>query len=141
MGCLQDETFRFHRNGEDYGGFCALGTFSDHTVVSEYSCVRIDDDIPFEVACLVGCGVTTGWCSSVRAGETRPGETVVIMGVGGVGINAVQGAAYAGARDVVAIDPNRFKLDAARRLGATHAFSDVDEAREELIDLTRGSDG
>ncbi len=138
VGCLQDETFRFHRNGEDYGGFCALGTFSDHTVVSEYSCVRIDDDIPFEVACLVGCGVTTGWCSSVRAGETRPGETVVIMGVGGVGINAVQGAAYAGARDVVAIDPNRFKLDAARRLGATHAFSDVDEAREELINLTRG---
>ena len=114
MGCLQDETFRFHRNGEDYGGFCAVGTFSDHTVVSEYSCVRIDDDIPFEVACLVGCGVTTGWCSAVRAGETRPGETVAIMGVGGVGINAVQGAAYAGARDVVAIDPNSFKLDMAK---------------------------
>ena len=138
VGCLQDETFRFHRNGEDYGGFCALGTFSDHTVVSEYSCVRIDDDIPFEVASLVGCGVTTGWCSAVRAGETRPGETVVIMGVGGVGINAVQGAAYAGARDVVAIDPNPFKLDTAKRLGATHAFTDVDEAREELIALTRG---
>ena len=138
VGCLQDETFRFHRNGEDYGGFCALGTFSDHTVVSEYSCVRIDDDIPFEVACLVGCGVTTGWCSAVRAGDTRPGETVVIMGVGGVGINAVQGAAYAGARDVVAIDPNPFKLDAAKRLGATHAFSDADEAREALIPLTRG---
>ncbi|HEX3975090.1 MAG TPA: NDMA-dependent alcohol dehydrogenase [Solirubrobacteraceae bacterium] len=138
VGCLQDETFRFHRNGEDYGGFCALGTFSDHTVVSEYSCVRIDDDIPFEVACLVGCGVTTGWCSAVRAGDTRPGETVVIMGVGGVGINAVQGAAYAGARDVVVIDPNPFKLDAAKRLGATHAFTGVEEAREELIGLTRG---
>jgi S-(hydroxymethyl)glutathione dehydrogenase/alcohol dehydrogenase len=138
VGCLQDETFRFHRNGEDYGGFCALGTFSDHTVVSEYSCVRIDDDIPFEVACLVGCGVTTGWCSAVRAGDTRPGETVVIMGVGGVGINAVQGAHYAGARDVVAIDPNPFKLDAAKRLGATHAFSDAEEAREALIPLTRG---
>ena len=78
-GCLQDETFRFHQNGEDFGGFCALGTFSDHTVVSEYSCVRIDDDIPFEVACLVGCGVTTGWCSAVRAGETRAGETVVVI--------------------------------------------------------------
>jgi len=50
VGCLQDETFRFHRDGEDFGGFCALGTFSDHTVVSEYSCVRIDDDVPFEVA-------------------------------------------------------------------------------------------
>ena len=138
VGCLQDETFRFHRNGEDYGGFCALGTFSDHTVVSEYSCLRIDEDIPFEVACLVGCGVTTGWCSAVRAGETRAGETVVIMGVGGVGVNAVQGARYAGATHVIAIDPNQFKLDMAMRLGATHGFTSVDQAREALIDMTRG---
>jgi S-(hydroxymethyl)glutathione dehydrogenase/alcohol dehydrogenase len=138
VGCLQDETFRFHRDGEDYGGFCALGTFSDYTVVSEYSCVRIDDDIPFEVACLVGCGVTTGWCSSVRAGETRPGETVVVFGVGGVGINAVQGARFAGAKDVVAIDPNPFKLDMARRLGATLTATDVEQVRDELIDRTRG---
>jgi NDMA-dependent alcohol dehydrogenase len=138
VGCLQDETFRFHRNGEDYGGFCALGTFSDHTVVSEYSCVRIDDDIPFEVAALVGCGVTTGWCSAVRAGETRPGETVVIMGIGGVGINAVQGARFAGAKNVIAIDPNPFKLEMAGRLGATFTTTDVEQAREELIQLTRG---
>jgi alcohol dehydrogenase (nicotinoprotein) len=138
VGCLQDETFRFHRDGQDYGGFCALGTFSDHTVVSEYSCLRIDDDIPFEIACLVGCGVTTGWCSAVRAGETRPGETVVVMGVGGVGINAVQGARYAGAARVIAIDPNPFKLEMAKRLGATHAFTSPDEAREPLVDMTRG---
>jgi alcohol dehydrogenase (nicotinoprotein) len=138
VGCLQDETFRFHKNGQDYGGFCALGTFSDHTVVSEYSCLRIDDDIPFEVACLVGCGVTTGWCSAVRAGETRAGETVVVMGVGGVGINAVQGARYAGATHVIAIDPNPFKLEMAGRLGATHGFTSVDEAREPLVEMTRG---
>ena len=138
VGCLQDETFRFHRNGEDYGGFCALGTFSDHTVVSEYSCVRIDDDIPFEVACLVGCGVTTGWCSAVRAGETHAGDTVVVIGVGGVGINAVQGAHFAGAKDVIAIDPNPFKLETAKRLGATLTATDVDEAREQIIDRTRG---
>ncbi|HTX07058.1 MAG TPA: zinc-binding dehydrogenase, partial [Solirubrobacteraceae bacterium] len=138
VGCLQDETFRFHRDGEDFGGFCALGTFSDHTVVSEYSCVRIDDDIPFEVACLVGCGVTTGWCSAVRAGETRAGETVVVMGVGGVGINAVQGARYAGAKNVFAIDPHPFKLEMAQRLGATHTATSAEAAREQLIDLTRG---
>jgi len=138
VGCLQDETFRFHRNGEDYGGFCALGTFSDHTVVSEFSCVRIDDDIPFEVACLVGCGVTTGWCSAVRAGETRPGDTVVVFGVGGVGINAVQGASFAGAKDVIAIDPNPFKLDMASRLGATLTATDVEQVREQLVDRTRG---
>jgi NDMA-dependent alcohol dehydrogenase len=138
VGCLQDETFRFHKGGEDYGGFCALGTFSDRTVVSEYSCVRIDDDIPFEVACLVGCGVTTGWCSAVRAGETRPGETVVVLGVGGVGINAVQGARFAGAKNVIAIDPLPFKLDMARRLGATFTATSADEAREELVNLTLG---
>ncbi|MGB8880861.1 MAG: NDMA-dependent alcohol dehydrogenase [Solirubrobacteraceae bacterium] len=138
VGCLQDETFRFHLNGEDFGGFCALGTFSDHTVVSEYSCVRIDDDIPFEVACLVGCGVTTGWCSAVRAGETRAGETVIVMGVGGVGINAVQGARYAGAKNVFAIDPNPFKLEMAQRLGATHTATNVEAAREQLIEETRG---
>ena len=138
VGCLQDETFRFHRGGEDFGGFCALGTFSDHTVVSEYSCVRIDDDVPFEVACLVGCGVTTGWCSAVRAGETRAGETVVIFGIGGVGINAVQGARYAGATTVVAIDPNPFKLEMAGRLGATHTATTVEEAREALFHRTYG---
>jgi S-(hydroxymethyl)glutathione dehydrogenase/alcohol dehydrogenase len=138
VGCLQDETFRFHRDGEDFGGFCALGTFSTRTVVSEYSCLRIDDDIPFEVAALVGCGVTTGWCSAVRAGETRAGETVVILGVGGVGINAVQGARYAGARHVIAIDPNPFKLEMASELGATHTFASADEAREPLIQMTRG---
>jgi alcohol dehydrogenase (nicotinoprotein) len=138
VGCLQDETFRFHRNGEDFGGFCALGTFSDRTVVSEYSCVRIDEDIPFEVAALVGCGVTTGWCSAVRAGETRPGETVVILGIGGVGINAVQGARYAGAANVIAIDPNPFKREMASQLGATYTTGGVEQAREELVGLTRG---
>jgi alcohol dehydrogenase (nicotinoprotein) len=137
-GCLQDETFRFHRDGEDFGGFCALGTWSQHTVVSEFSCLRIDDDIPFEVAALVGCGVTTGWCSAVRAGETRAGETVVIMGVGGVGINAVQGARYAGAKHVIAIDPGAFKRETASELGATHTFASAAEAREAIVDLTRG---
>src|SRR5665213_507523 len=87
---------------------------------------------------VVGCGVTTGWCSAVRAGETRAGETVVIFGIGGVGINAVQGARYAGAANVIAIDPNPFKLEMASQLGATFTTSDLDQAREELIGLTRG---
>jgi alcohol dehydrogenase (nicotinoprotein) len=82
--------------------------------------------------------VTTGWCSAVRAGETRAGDTVVVFGVGGVGINAVQGAAFAGARDVIAIDPNPFKLEMAKQLGATLTATDVEQVREELIDRTRG---
>lgn len=100
--------------------------------------MRIDDDVPFEVACLVGCGVTTGWCSAVRAGETRAGEAVVIFGVGGVGINAVQGARYAGATTVVAVDPNPFKLAMASRLGATHTATNVEEARDVLFHRTHG---
>jgi S-(hydroxymethyl)glutathione dehydrogenase/alcohol dehydrogenase len=74
----------------------------------------------------------------VRAGETRAGETVVIFGIGGVGINAVQGARYAGAANVIAIDPNPFKLEMASQLGATFTTSDLEQAREELIGLTRG---
>ena len=88
--------------------------------------------------CLIRIQLLIFSCSAVRAGETRAGETVVVMGVGGVGINAVQGARYAGAARVVAIDPNPFKLETAKRLGATHAFASVDEAREPLVDLTRG---
>jgi alcohol dehydrogenase (nicotinoprotein) len=138
VGCMQDETFRYHKDGDDFGGFCALGTFSQRGVVSEYSCVRIDEDIPFEVAALVGCGVTTGWSSAVHAAEVQAGDTVVIFGIGGVGISAVQGARFAGATNVIAIDPNPFKLQMARDLGATFATTGVDEARERITDLTRG---
>ncbi len=137
-GCLQDETFRFHQAGEDFGGFCVVGSFSQHTVVSEHSCVPIAEDIPFEVACLVGCGATTGWGSSVYAGDVRAGDTVVVFGTGGVGMNAVQGARLAGAKLLVAIDPVPFKCEQALRFGATHAFTDPDEAFEKVRELTWG---
>ena len=138
VGCLPDGSFRFHEDGVDIGGICALGTFSRHLVVSEWSVAKIDDDLPFDIAALVSCGVTTGWGSSVYAGGVRAGDVTVVFGVGGVGINAVQGARYAGARAVVAVDPVPLKLDAARRLGATHATSDPDEAQQLVVDLTRG---
>ena len=103
--CLPDGTFRFHGDGEDFGQMCLLGTFSQRAVVSEHSCVKIDDDLPLETAALVGCGVPTGWGTAVNAGGVRPGDTTVIYGIGGVGINAVQGAVFAGARNVIAVDP------------------------------------
>jgi NDMA-dependent alcohol dehydrogenase len=137
-GCLQDETFRFHKDGEDFGGFCVVGSFSQYTVVSEYSCVPIEDDIPFEVACLVGCGATTGWGSSVYAGGVQAGDTVVVFGTGGVGMNAVQGARLAGAKFLFAIDPVPFKCEQALAFGATHAFCDPDEAMAKLVELTWG---
>ncbi|MBO0804499.1 MAG: NDMA-dependent alcohol dehydrogenase [Nocardiopsaceae bacterium] len=138
VGCLRDETFRFHSKGEDFGGMCVVGAFSEYSVLSEYSCVKVEDYVPLEVAALVSCGVTTGFCSAVYAGDVRPGDVVVIFGTGGVGMNAVQGARYAGARHVLAIDPNEWKQHQALEFGATHAFGDPEKARDVLVDLTRG---
>jgi S-(hydroxymethyl)glutathione dehydrogenase/alcohol dehydrogenase len=139
IGCLTDDTFRFHDdNGEDLGGMCVVGSFSQYAVLSEWSCVKIEDDVTFDIAALVSCGVTTGFCSAIYAGDVRPGDTVVVFGTGGVGINAVQGARYAGGRNVIAIDPVEFKCEQAKAFGATHAFSDPAKAKEVLIDLTRG---
>jgi alcohol dehydrogenase (nicotinoprotein) len=138
-GLLPDGTFRFHDDdGADFGGFCVLGTFSERAVVSQASCVRIDHDIPFDVAALVGCGVPTGWGSAVYAAGVSAGDTVVIFGAGGVGTNAVQGARYAGARNVIVVDPVPFKRESALKFGATHAFADADEAQHAVVRMTRG---
>ncbi len=138
IGCLVDETFRFHRGGEDLGGMCVVGSFSQYAVLSEWSCVKIEDYVPFEIAALVSCGVTTGFCSATIAGDVQPGDTVVIFGTGGVGMNAVQGARYAGGKYVIAIDPVEYKLERAKEFGATHTFADPVKAKDVLIDLTRG---
>jgi len=106
--------------------------------MSEFSCVKVEDYVPMELAALVSCGVTTGFCSAIYAGDVRVGDTVVVFGTGGVGMNAVQGAAWAGAKHVLAIDPNEWKQQQALQFGATHAFGDPDKAREILVDLTRG---
>jgi S-(hydroxymethyl)glutathione dehydrogenase/alcohol dehydrogenase len=137
-GCLPDGTYRFHHDGEDIGGMCMLGTFSQYAVISEHSCVTIDDDLPLDRAVLVGCGVPTGWGSAVYAAGVQAGETVVIYGVGGIGINAVQGARHAGARNVVAVDPVAFKRDFAEEVGATHSVATAQEAQDLVLQLTRG---
>jgi alcohol dehydrogenase (nicotinoprotein) len=138
IGCLKDETFRFHDGDADVGGMCVLGTFSQYAVIDQDSCIKIDPDIPFDVASLVGCGVTTGWSSSVRLAHVRPGDTVVVFGVGGVGSAAVQGARYAGARNVVAVDPVPFKREMAKVFGATHTSAPGEEAQELVASLTGG---
>lgn len=137
-GLFADGTFRFHRDGEDYGGLCVLGTFSQYAVVSEFSVIPIPDDIPFEVASLVGCGVPTGWGSAVHAAGVRAGQTVVIFGSGGVGSNAVQGAALAGAERVVVVDPVEFKREMATVFGATHTFATAQEATDFVREATWG---
>jgi alcohol dehydrogenase (nicotinoprotein) len=137
-GCLPDETFRFHRNGEDVSQMCMLGSFSQYSTISEFSCVKVDEDLPLEKVVLIGCGVPTGWCSAVYAADVSPGETVVIYGIGGVGANAVQGAAQAGAGNVIAVDPLANKREAAEDLGATHSAGSAEEAYEISQELTRG---
>jgi NDMA-dependent alcohol dehydrogenase len=133
-----DGGYRFHAGGQDYGGMCMLGTFSQYSVISEMSCVKVDDDLPLDTAVLVGCGVPTGWGSSVYAADVEPGETVVIYGIGGIGANAVQGAAHAGAMNIIAVDPLANKREAAEDLGATHSVASAEEALELAKQLTRG---
>jgi S-(hydroxymethyl)glutathione dehydrogenase/alcohol dehydrogenase len=138
VGLQQDGTARHHVRGVDARLMCLLGTFSPYTVVNESSVVRIDDDIPLDKAALVGCGVTTGWGTAVYGAGVKAGDTVVVLGIGGVGANAVQGARIAGATRIVAVDPSEFNREQARVFGATHTFASVDEARAALGDLTRG---
>jgi S-(hydroxymethyl)glutathione dehydrogenase/alcohol dehydrogenase len=137
-GMFLDGTFRFHHGEEDLGGFCTVGSFSEYAVVSEWACIALPDDIPFEIGALVGCGVPTGWGSAVYAAGVRAGDTVVIYGAGGVGSNAVQGARYAGAKNVVVVDPVEFKRDMAKVFGATHTFADAREAHDFVVETTWG---
>ena len=115
-----------------------LGTFSPYMVVHKSSVVKIDPSIPFEVACLVGCGVTTGYGSAVRTADIRPGQDVAIVGVGGVGMSALQGAANAGARHIFVIEPVEWKRDAALKFGATHVYPDINTALMGIAEVTAG---
>lgn len=136
--CLPDGTFRYHEGTTDFGQMCLLGTFSQYAVLSEASVVKIEDDIPLELAALVGCGVPTGFGSAVNAGGTRPGDTVIVYGIGGVGANALQGASVVGARHVIAVDPVEFKRASAPTFGATHAVASAEEAQALALELTWG---
>jgi S-(hydroxymethyl)glutathione dehydrogenase/alcohol dehydrogenase len=135
---ISDGTARHHAGGADLGLMCLLGTFAERTVVHESSCIKVDPGFDPRTSCLLGCGVVTGWGSSVYAAEVRPGDDVVVVGVGGIGINAVQGARIAGAGRIFAIDPVPFKRERALSFGATHAAESLAEARELVGQVTLG---
>ena len=137
-GYLPGERFPFSGPQGNYGGMCMLGTFSQWGVIHQNSVVKVDDDLPLDKAVLVGCGVPTGWGSAVNTADVRAGDTVVVIGIGGIGINAVQGARYAGAKNVIAVDPLENKREKAMELGATHAVATGEEAQQLAVDLTRG---
>ncbi len=121
-----------------YGAMCMIGTFSQYGVIHQTSAVKVDDDLPLDKAVLVGCGVPTGWGSAVYTADVAPGDTVAVYGVGGIGINAVQGARYAGAKYVIAVDPLPNKREKALEVGATHAFGTAADAQQAITELTRG---
>src|ERR1700743_2849454 len=125
---VSDGTFRIQSRGQNVFPMALLAPFSPHMVVHKTSVVKIDPSVPFEVAALVGCGVTTGYGSAVRTADIRPGNDVAIVGVGGVGMSALQGAVAAGARQVFAIDPSEWKRDQALKFGATHVYPDITPA-------------
>ncbi|OMC29490.1 alcohol dehydrogenase [Mycobacterium sp. GA-1841] len=137
-----DHTRRRHVAGpngpEDLMAMMQVGTFSEYVVASERSLVKINDWISLEAASLVSCGVTTGFGSGSVAAGTQVGDTVVVIGVGGIGMNAVQGAKAAGAKHIVAVDPNEFKREVAPNFGATHTAVDAGAAVELVKELTWG---
>jgi NDMA-dependent alcohol dehydrogenase len=138
QGSQLDGSFRMHHEGRNVARSSLIGAFSEISVMPEWSCIKIPKDVPLLSAALLGCGVPTGWGSAVNAARVQPGEVVIIMGVGGIGINAVQGAAHAGAARVIAVDPVVMKQQAALRFGATDAVGSIEEATELARALTDG---
>ena len=130
-GQLEDGSNKHRAQGRDLFVMAKLGTFAERTVVSQRSLIRIGNDVPLDAACLLSCGVPTGWGSAVERGETRPGDVVVVVGIGGLGYSAVQGARVAGASHIVAIDPLENRREAARKVGATVTARSMADARDE----------
>jgi S-(hydroxymethyl)glutathione dehydrogenase / alcohol dehydrogenase len=135
---VADGSFRIQTKGHNVIPMSLVGTFAPYVVVHQTSVVKIDPAIPFDVACLVGCGVTTGYGSAVRSGNIRPGEDVAIIGVGGVGNAALQGAKIAGARRIFAVDPVEWKRDQAQKFGATETYPDIATAMAGIGHATMG---
>lgn len=135
---ISDHTARHHAGDNDLHLMCCLGTFSEHTVVNEASCIKVEPHYPLDKACLLGCGVVTGWGSAVYAADVQPNEDVVVIGLGGIGSNAVQGARLAGARHIIAVDPVEFKREKAMEFGATHTAPSIEEAMETIGQVTKG---
>jgi S-(hydroxymethyl)glutathione dehydrogenase/alcohol dehydrogenase len=137
-GMITDGTSRHHLGDTDVMLFAKLGTFSEYSCVAESQVIKVEPDLPLEAVALVSCGVATGWGSATKRADVAPGDTVVVVGIGGIGINAVQGAAMAGARHVIAIDPVEFKREKAMEFGATHTFASMEEALPKVMELSWG---
>ena len=141
-GARADGSFAFTtRDGRELGAYGQLGTFSEYTLVQQIRVLRYERDIPPQVAAVTSCGVITGYGSAVRAAGIRDGDTVVVVGTGGVGMSAVMGAAIAGAANIVAVDPVAFKREQALKLGATHTAPSVERGAAAGVRADQEQDG
>ncbi|MCX5075666.1 Zn-dependent alcohol dehydrogenase [Streptomyces sp. NBC_00513] len=116
-------TPNFRRGSDDIFGFAGTGTFAEEMVVPAGCAVPIPDDVPFDIAALIGCGVTTGLGAAINTAKVEAGSSVAVIGCGGVGISVIQGAKVQGAAQIVAVDPVASRREAALRFGATEAVS------------------
>ena len=139
LGDQFDGTFRMHgADGADIATMGMLGCFAEWQVYDQLSVVKIAKDIPLELACLVACGVQTGFGSATTAGNVQPGDVVIVAGAGGVGMNALQGARESGAAHVIAVDPVEDKRKWALDFGATESYESIEAAMDRVRHLTNG---
>jgi S-(hydroxymethyl)glutathione dehydrogenase/alcohol dehydrogenase len=117
-----------------------VGGFVEYTVVGEYQCAKIPDDMPMDRAALLGCAVITGFGAVINRAQVKPFQSVAVFGIGGVGVNTVQGAIFSGAHPVIAIDILDSKLEIAKNFGATHTLNSkkVDDPIQAIKDMTYG---
>jgi NDMA-dependent alcohol dehydrogenase len=138
-GMPTDGTFRHHTaDGRDLGHLAKVGTFAEHTVASTNSLVKIEKHLPLLPSALLSCAIPTGYGSVANRSNMRAGDTVVVIGVGGIGTAAIQSARINGAAQIVAVDPVEFKQKSALRFGATHTVASAEEAMDLVRGLTYG---
>jgi NDMA-dependent alcohol dehydrogenase len=139
MGSMLDMTPRFQRDGKPLNQMSGLGTFSEELVCPEISTVKIDPSVPLTSAALIGCGVLTGFGAAANTADVRTGDTVAVIGCGGVGLNVIQGAAWKGSERIIAVDQFDSKLDMAKQFGATDTVNAKDsDAVAQVQELTGG---
>ena len=141
QGLMPDGTSRFSLGGKPLNHYMGCSTFANYTVLPEIALAKIRPDAPFDKVCYIGCGVTTGIGAVIFTAKVEPGSKVVVFGLGGIGLNVIQGARLAGAEMIVGVDLNPAREAMARKFGMTH-FVNPSEVREDLVpylvSLTRG---
>jgi S-(hydroxymethyl)glutathione dehydrogenase/alcohol dehydrogenase len=139
QGLMPDGTSRFSLGGEKLHHYMGTSTFSNYTVVPEIALAKIREDAPFDKVCYIGCGVTTGIGAVINTAKVEPGSNVVVFGLGGIGLNVIQGARLVGANRIVGVDINPSKVELATKFGMTDFVNPKDgDPVAAIIDLTDG---